>query len=260
MDDKQYKYLYSELRAPEDIERMHATTGMDKELLTIIHTQRAQRVSTRKYYVIKNQVHKIKRNWENGMTITQLAKTYDFSPVLMGMLILLANGMPRKEFWKIIRCEKKSSKRIMQEIEDACKNDLTYSPWGLELQNKRGKWGEKLLCDWLNQFHIEYQVEVDLRGKFRKTPDCLLERPLKLDDQEIKWIESKANFGDGVEFNRNMRKQVIPYTEMFGRGIIVYWFGFVDGLTPPPGVSLVSREFFDNSVIADGKIVPKPKG
>jgi len=260
MDESQYRQLYNELRSIEDVERLHATIGIDKELLLVIHTQRASRVSTRKYYVIKNQIQKIRRNWNNGMTITQIAKMYEFSPVLMAMFVLLSDGISRKEFWRIVRGERKTTRRIMCEIEEACKNDVAYSPWGLEVQRKRGQWGEELLNTWLDNYHLEYQVERDLRGKFKKTPDCLLAKPLKLNGEEIMWIESKANFGDGVEFNRNMRKQVIPYTEMFGRGIIVYWFGFVDGLRPPDGVHLVSKEFFDNAVIDDGHIVCRSKG
>jgi len=256
MDEKQYKYLYNELRFPEDIERVHILSGLDKELLTIIHTQRLQRVSTRKYYVIKGQIPRLKRIWQNGVTITQLAKTYDFSPVLMGLLILTANGISRKEFWKIIRGEKPASRRILREMEEACKNDLTYSPQGLEIQKRRGKWGETLLYTWLERFKIKYRVEVELRGRFSKTPDCLLENPLTLGTREIRWIESKANFADRVEFNRNMKRQVIPYLEMFGPGMIVYWFGFIDGLVPPEGVYVVSREFFENQIIENGRILP----
>ena len=44
----------------------------------------------------------------------------------------------------------------------------------------------------------------------------------------INWIESKATFGDRVEVNKNMKKQLEPYLELFGQGVVIYWFGFVD--------------------------------
>ena len=56
--------------------------------------------------------------------------------------------------------------------------------------------------------------------------------------QKIFWIESKASFGDAAEFKINSNKQLIPYTELFGPGVVVYWTGYLDGLACPEGVTL----------------------
>lgn len=259
MTPKMYQRLYNELRSPEDIERLHAETGLDRELLIIVHTQRAQRTTTRKFYKVKAQVERLRAQWEGGMRILQLARMYDFSPVLMGMLILTSTGISRKEFWHIVRGEKKAPRRILREIDEACRSDLTYSPWGLELQRRRGIWGEDMLHKWLDRFNIEYEVESQLRKRYPKTPDCLFARALKFNGTDIHWIESKANFGDEVEFRKTLKRQMIPYRELFGSGMIVYWFGFVSGLKVPDGVHLTSREFFEDAVIEGGHILTRSK-
>ncbi|HEV2428246.1 MAG TPA: TPD domain-containing protein, partial [Thermoplasmata archaeon] len=56
--------------------------------------------------------------------------------------------------------------------------------------------------------------------------------------QKIAWIESKANFGDDVELKKNLRRQLGPYTELFGEGAVVYWYGYVDNADSPPGILL----------------------
>jgi hypothetical protein len=39
-----------------------------------------------------------------------------------------------------------------------------------------------------------------------------------------------------VEINKNVRKQLEPYNELFGEGLVVYWFGFVDEIENPEGI------------------------
>jgi hypothetical protein len=105
---------------------------------------------------------------------------------------------------------------------------------------------------------VKYQMEADLRSKFSKTPDCLFGQPLRFDGTHISWIESKANFGDAVEFRRNAKKQLVPYTELFGEGIVVYWFGHVKGLVPPEGVYVASKGFFDSARVEHGVLRGDP--
>ena len=117
---------------------------------------------------------------------------------------------------------------LRQQIIEISEEDLVYSPWATEKQYKRGTWGEEKLQCWLDGQNISYRTEKDLRGEFPKTPDCLLDKPIKVNGWNINWIESKATFGDRVEVNKNMKKQLEPYLELFGQGVVIYWFGFVD--------------------------------
>ena len=84
---------------------------------------------------------------------------------------------------------------------------------------------------------MTYRTENDLRGtEFTKTPDCLLDYPVIYEGHEIHWVESKASFGDNTEFRFNSRKQLVPYTKLFGPGLVVYWVGCLDDLECPEDV------------------------
>ncbi|MGI0067559.1 MAG: TPD domain-containing protein, partial [Thermoplasmata archaeon] len=113
-----------------------------------------------------------------------------------------------------------------------------YSPRGMDIQRARGLKGEERMQRWLEKHGIGYRTEKDLRGKYAKTPDALLDDPIYFFGQKITWIESKANFGDDVELRKNLKRQLGPYTEIFGEGAVVYWYGYVEDAESPPGILL----------------------
>ena len=153
------------------------------------------------------------------------------------MMMFQEMGYSKKEFWSFVRePENVKDERIRREIEEATEKDVIYSPWANDEQRERGHWGEALLEGWLDAQGVGYRTEEDLRGIYTKTPDCLFDEPKIFDGKEICWIESKATFGDNTEFRFNARKQLVPYTELFGPGLVVYWFGYLDDLEMPDGV------------------------
>ena len=38
------------------------------------------------------------------------------------------------------------------------------------------------------------------------------------------------------------------YTELFGQGIVVYWFGFIEGVHPPKNVLIMDETFFEKDL------------
>lgn len=72
-----------------------------------------------------------------------------------------------------------------------------------------------------------------------------------LQGRRIHWIESKASFGDRYEYEYNCKNQLIPYTELFGPGAVVYWTGHIDELEDAEGIYL-----YDGS-ITDLKLRPE---
>jgi CDAN1-interacting nuclease 1 len=74
---------------------------------------------------------------------------------------------------------------------------------------------------------LTFYDEGDLRRDgFDKTPDLLLAIQCLYKSNVINWIESKASFGDVESHSRYLKDQLQSYTNRFGPGIVIYWFGF----------------------------------
>ncbi len=205
----------------------------------VIHTHRITRDATRRFYVVKRQVPRLATQWRRGRSILNMAQEWNFPPVLMGQMMLQELRIQRKQVWQaFLHPEELPDSRIRKEVQELLENDPIYSPAGMEIQRERGRRGEARLYDWLERHEIAYRTERDLRGKYTKTPDALLEDPIVFYGQKLKWIESKANFGDDVELRKNLRRQLAPYTQIFGEGAVVYWYGYIEGAESPPGILL----------------------
>ena len=239
MDRETYRRLYDRLATVEDVGKVAKDEHLDEELLFVIHTHRVTRNATRRFYVVKRTVPRLASQWRRGRTILDMAKEWTFPPVLMGQMLLGELGIPRKKVWQtFLHPETAPDERLRHEVEELLAADSIYSPAGMDRQRDRGQVGEARLYAWLEKHGIGYRTEKDLRGKYSKTPDALLDQPIMFYGQKITWIESKGNFGDDVELKKNLKRQLGPYTEMFGEGAVVYWYGFVEGAESPPGILL----------------------
>ncbi len=246
MDRATYQRLYDALATYEDVHRMAHEEHRDEELLFVIHTHRVTRDATRRFYVVKRQVPRLVGQWKRGRSILEIAREWRFPPVLMGQQMLGELGIPRKKVWQtFLHPETAPDARLRREVEALLEADMIYSPRGMELQRERGRKGEERMHRWLTKHGIGFRTEKDLRGKFQKTPDALLDEPIIFYGQKLAWLESKANFGDDVELRKNLRRQLAPYTQLFGEGAVIYWYGYVDGAESPPGILLWDAETFE---------------
>jgi len=237
MKNEDFRYLYDRLNDPSDIDCLCQELGLDRELLTVIYTQRTVRETTRKFYKVQRNSQRMIQSWKRGETLLELSKRYEFPPILTGLMIFQETGRSKKQYWAMVRePETIQDEELRRQIVEIAKADLIYSPEGTEKQYQRGAWGEKNLQDWLDSQGITYRTEKDLRGEFPKTPDALLDKPIMVNGWKVNWIESKATFGDRVEVNKNTKKQLSPYVQLFGQGLVVYWFGFVDEITMEDGI------------------------
>lgn len=246
MDRATYQRLYDALATYEDVHRIAHDEHRDEDLLFVIHTHRVTRDATRRFYVVKRQMPRLAGQWKRGRSMLDIAREWRFPPVLLGQQMLLELGIPRKKVWGMFLDPATApDARLKKEVEALLANDMIYSPRGMELQRDRGRRGEERLARWLDTHGIGHRTEKDLRGKFTKTPDALLDEPIILVGQKIGWIESKANFGDDVEMRKNLKRQLGPYTQLFGEGVVVYWYGYVEGAESPPGVLLYDGDSFE---------------
>ncbi len=247
MDRATYQRLYDALGTYEDVHRIAHEGHWDEELLFVIHTHRITRDATRRFYVVKRQIGRLAAQWRHGRSMLDIAREWRFPPVLLGQQMLGELGIPRKKVWgAFLHPESAPDARIRREVEALLAADPIYSPQGMERQRERGRQGEERLQRWLEKHGVGYRTEKDLRGKFSKTPDALLDEPIIFFGQKIRWIESKANFGDDVEMRKNLKRQLGPYTELFGEGVVVYWYGYVEGAESPPGILLYDGETFES--------------
>ena len=78
----------------------------------------------------------------------------------------------------------------------------------------------------------EYFTENELKdGTVEgKTPDFLLVEPLIWHGDKYNWIESKASFGEHYVHRKNHKGQISQYVELYGEGLLVYWYGYLDSL------------------------------
>jgi Protein of unknown function TPD sequence-motif len=248
----EYQDLFRKLGTPQDIDFLAENFGYDKELLLVIYTQRVVRETTKKFYRIKAQARRLAFMWQNGMSLLEIANKFDFPPILTALMVLEQRKIPRKSFWKMINeLDSVRDRRLRRELEDVARADIVYSPEGSARQYARGRWGEAKLHTWLDARGIQYETEKDLRAKYDKTPDILVHKPLEMNGSRKYWIESKATFGDPHEVRRHIKKQLQPYSDMFGDGAVVYWFGHVDDqpYQLPEGVDIVSPTFFESPPI-----------
>ncbi len=246
----EYQELYNKLETPEDIDFLAENFGYDKELLLVIHTQRVVRDTTKRFYRVKDQARRMAHMWRTGQSFVEIAQRLRFPPTLAALMILEQQKVPRKQFWRYITDPTKlHDPKLRRELEEVARADIVYSPEGSAKQYERGRWGEAKLFKWLDERGIEYRTEKDLRREYDKTPDTLLKTPIEWDGSKKFWIESKATFGDPVEIRRHIKKQLQPYGDMFGDGLVVYWFGFVEDVDmhPPEGVTIVDGGAFEEA-------------
>lgn len=146
-----------------------------------------------------------------------------------------------------------------------------------------GKQYECILYEKLTYLHINYESEEDLRAQGRsKTPDVLLTLPMLTipihtlptstttntansnttthnasttpitnnsiqvsDLCLVNWIDSKAMFADEVTFREHII-QYKAYNNRYGKGLVIYWFGFIDSI-----LEIIRAEGLEVQVSAD---------
>jgi len=213
------------------------TRGM---LFTVLSQKKVD--SVKRWY--PKAVERLDEIYEFWSREKKLPKWMKLTPIMRVRLLLKSMNLTKAEINRILndpeRVHNLDSNCHPEEIEKliwrAIYTDYVYSPLAARHQKARGKLGEKIICDWLSSRGIDFYTEKDLRKKFSKTPDFFFEEPVRLNGIETRWIESKALFGDPKTHWIYSRKQFSVYREMFGKGYIVYWFGYVNEIKDDDGI------------------------
>ncbi|WP_455391616.1 TPD domain-containing protein [[Eubacterium] cellulosolvens] len=240
----EYRELVKQLNTQEDIEKVAARTKHSKDFLLVIYSQKMVRLVTKKYHKIKHLAPKYHDQWKDGKSFLEIAEKIKFSPVLTGLLILKEEGISRKLYRKYLNnIDSVDDERLKAELIEVMENDIIYSPKGNEIQARRGKKGEELLHKWLTKHDFKFRTEKEIANKLKKTPDFLLNEPINARGIDIHWIESKATFGTRLEIKKNLKNQLLPYRDLYGKGMVIYWFGFITPLPFVEGILIESGKF-----------------
>jgi hypothetical protein len=240
-----YKILYKRLNCLDDIPYLANEFKICESALFSILSQKIVRSATSRYYKIKNYSDKLLQDWLSGKSFCILAKELKFPEVLTASLVLQAYGLSKRRFWKYLtHLELVKEARVKNELYEVAETDWVYSPKALESQRKRGKEVENFVKEWLEKRLVKFRTQAELEKKYKKTPDFLLDTPLKISNLKINWIECKAGFGDYFELKRNAKKQLLPYRKLFGSGMVVYWEGYLEDLRFFRNILVTDKAFF----------------
>jgi hypothetical protein len=231
MDIPTYEKIYSVLES-SNIKSVSKDFCVDETVLNCILNQKMVRGNKALYHKVVDGADALLERWEGGESFLSLSRETGLSPVLMTIILLKHRGTTHRGVQKMLRKpDNVDDKRLRRELSEVVENDRLFSPHAHTLQVRRAKWGEQLIENWLLEKGIDFLTEEKIKkhGNF-KTPDFLLKKPLKIEGSVISWIDSKGLFGDEEEHRRLLKKQFLEYVEMFGGGMVVYWYGFVDSI------------------------------
>ncbi len=237
----EYLRIRKKLRTIRDLRKFSYPRGM---LHCILQQKKVDNVK-RKYHIFVDRIPEIVDYWDRKKSFP---KWLTLPPVMKIRLLMKGMGFSAKAINKALRNpDELDDERLAERIVYAVERDYVYSPIAAKLQRSRGKLGEKALAYELEKAGFEFKTEKDLKGVFNKTPDFYFEEPIELFGRKIKWIESKALFGDPRSHNLYWKKQYSKYYEMFGDGIVVYWLGCIEEFDVSNGSEF--RNKFRNSLL-----------
>lgn len=244
MEKALFDKIWNRLDSEGEIARTKGT-AVSKETLWMIHVQKkVQDMRGGRFYKVKARAADFLDDFQKGRSLVDIARAERFPPVLMASFIMEEAGEGKKRIKKMIKNPAMiQDPRLRTEVEKAVEADYLYSPWVHALQVERAKAGEGIIRKWLEEKGMDFIEEADMSTS-GKTPDFVIQSDLMVEGQSIRWIESKAGFGSPAEHQRYMKKQISHYRRELGRGMVVYWFGFVDGIEVDDGIMVKDSRFF----------------
>ncbi|WP_456478813.1 TPD domain-containing protein [Geoglobus ahangari] len=192
-------------------------------LFSILLQKRIDNVK-RRYHVYTAKLPELAAYWEKHHRIPEWLR---LPPVMRIKLLMKSLGMTNKEISKNFSNPDESE--FSELVWSAIYKDFIYSPIAVRYQFARGRVGEEIIREHLESLNVEFKDENQLRPA-KKTPDFYIEDGIEVEGRKIRWIESKALFGDIKLHRFYSKKQYDQYLEMYGDGMVIYWLGKIDEL------------------------------
>lgn len=196
-----------------------------------------QEKSVYSHHRIMNRKKELKRKYDNGSDILELAKLVDGPPVNVFRAILSARNFSKNRIKTLLKEPKKMNERDQEQFKIAEESDRVANVDQTETHLAADLF-EDLLCEHFESIDVRFRRQNELvkeqiaeEGRPVRTPDLLFLDDLRINGIPCAWIDAKHFFGSALSFPRKKaQKQVDRYTEVYGQGAIIYRHGFCDGL------------------------------
>jgi len=219
-----------------------------KKWITPLHALSMRRSYLRNQVLIKhkNIVAKkshIKQLYDEGRTIVEIAKIYEYSPVMIFRILLLARGINSKVVISKITIDPSSefasnylSKRDKLELEDAIKNDIINLPDQSPIIDAADRFEVDVEACFEKFPHVtqEHMVkeQTTLYGKAIATPDLHFPEGVIINGVKVYWIDAKNFYGANINNIRSsLVKQAKRYTQLYGAGAYIFKYSYATSLT-----------------------------
>lgn len=172
--------------------------------------------------------------------LIDLSEKYDTQPVLMGKFVLeglcQSSGQAKVSATEFLQNPNSINLRgtgipselLLRELQDCADYDDSYGPLADLTKQNIGREYEAILAQELVGLGMRFHYDGALRAmNLNKTPDFVLLSRAALRGSAVRWLDSKALFGDPDTMRKHYVEQLQPYVNRFGSGVAVYWFGLV---------------------------------
>lgn len=206
--------------------------SVNSNLLISLRSQFLKNKVIQTHYLIKKHKSNLITQYKNT-NILELTKKYDIAPLTIMRLII-----KDKYKFKISKSnQNKLDKYDKKQLGLALDNDITSQIDQDQVLDESIKYEQKIERA-LNKKNIKFKTQEDLAneqmeelGYVKITPDFLFEKDIEINGEKVKWMEVKNFYGSNIKYFKNkIKKQLNKYYQKWGKGCIVFRYGFNDTL------------------------------
>lgn len=206
------------------------------ETLLAVYLQAYTRQMARTAYLARQHGARLVARFDAGESLLDVAEWLNLAPCMVARRVLeLKLGASRQRVTRLLREPALiEDERLREEVVLCVDSDEHAGPRTDRLRTVMGLEYEFRLIDMVKNLGLQFETENDLRARgCHKTPDVLLRVPVAFAGSVVRWIDSKAKFGDEYFMNKDYTDSVSSYVGRFGPGMVLYWFGFVEDCDTP---------------------------
>lgn len=186
--------------------------------------------------LLKN-IKKLKKFYLKGISIKELSKVHDFSPISMLKNIFYKLGVSKNKVKDYFNKVGNISEFDLEQINFALNNDI-FNKVDQSEQIENSENFEEKVKNFLLSKNISFKTQDELReeqiikyGKPINTPDFLILSNLVINGKKINWIDAKNFYGANTFLIRKkIKKQVQKYIDDYGYGCILFSLNFSEKL------------------------------